>query len=120
MKNIKKITGLALTLSLVSNPSFSICSTKHRISTTQNYEIANGQREEMATVNKSFVLYMGERNTGKHTTDYIKEILNINGEETYKQDKNTLYWNTKGEDIFYQGKTDKQLPIESECRILSK
>ncbi|MGM9878419.1 MAG: hypothetical protein ACI31R_00085 [Bacilli bacterium] len=106
MKNIKKITGLALTLSLVLSPVSVFASQKTESVYTKLD--SNGQKQEITVTNHLY--YNGEK-TLKDNTE-LKEILNINGEETYKQDKNTLYWNTKGEDIFYQGKTDKQLPIE--------
>ena len=106
MKNIKKITGLALTLSLVLSPVSVFASQKTESVYTKLD--SNGQKQEITVTNHLY--YNGEK-TIKDNTE-LKEILNINGEETYKQDKNTLYWNTKGEDIFYQGKTDKQLPIE--------
>lgn len=106
MKNIKKITGLALTLSLVLSPVSVFASQKTESVYTKLD--SNGQKQEITVTNHLY--YNGEK-TLKDDTE-LKEILNINGDETYKQNKNTLYWNTKGEDIFYQGKTDKKLPIE--------
>lgn len=48
----------------------------------------------------------------------ISDLLNIentNGEETLKKDGDNLTWDTKGRDIYYQGETQKELPIE--CTI---
>lgn len=47
-------------------------------------------------------------------SDYteLKDILNINGDETYKIDNNNIVWNSNGNDIFYQGKYESDLPIE--------
>lgn len=106
MKNIKKITGLALILSLVLSPVSVFASQKTESVYTKLD--SNGQKQEITVTNHLY--YNGEKILKDNTE--LKEILNINGEETYKQDKNTLYWNTKGEDILYQGKTDKKLPIE--------
>lgn len=41
----------------------------------------------------------------------LKEILNINGEEKFKSEGTSLKWEAKKKDIYYQGKTDKELPI---------
>lgn len=42
----------------------------------------------------------------------LTEIENVNGDEKYKQSKDALVWKTKdGQDIYYQGKSSKQLPI---------
>ena len=42
---------------------------------------------------------------------YLKNILNNNGDEKFKQDENTLLWESKGKSILYQGETDKDNPI---------
>lgn len=42
----------------------------------------------------------------------LKNIMNISGDETFKQNNNKLIWNTKNKDIFYEGKTDKELPLD--------
>lgn len=44
----------------------------------------------------------------------LKEILNINGKETFTLNSNVLKWKTNGNDIFYRGKTDKEQPIDVE------
>ena len=106
MKNIKKLTGMVLSLSLVLSPVSVLAAQKtESVYTKLDY---NGKKQEVTVTNHLY--YNGEKTIQDNSE--LKEILNINGEETYKQDNNTLYWNTNGEDIFYQGKTDKKLPIE--------
>lgn len=46
----------------------------------------------------------------------LSEILNINGKETFTKDNNTLKWTCNGKDIFYQGTTSKELPIDINIR----
>lgn len=43
------------------------------------------------------------------------DIENISGDESFTQNENRLIWNANGSDIYYQGNTDKSLPIE--CKI---
>lgn len=47
---------------------------------------------------------------------YLKDILNINGEEKFDNNKNILTWESKGNNIIYEGKTDKKNPIEVEIK----
>lgn len=42
----------------------------------------------------------------------LTNIVNVKGRETYTSDGNKLTWEAAGEDIFYQGKTDKSLPVD--------
>lgn len=42
----------------------------------------------------------------------LKDIKNVKGEETFKEKDGKLTWAAKGKDIYYQGTTDKELPVE--------
>ena len=45
-------------------------------------------------------------------TTQLKDIVNVKGDETYKDNGDgTLTWDAEGSDIFYQGTTDKELPV---------
>ncbi|MCI9365331.1 MAG: hypothetical protein HFJ54_01545 [Clostridia bacterium] len=50
----------------------------------------------------------------KDVSDLLN-IENINGEEKFKQDENRLVWEAEGSDIYYQGETKKDLPID--CKV---
>ena len=55
------------------------------------------------------------KNTGKtksivDETD-LSDIENVKGEESFKQDGKQLTWNADGKDIYYQGTTNKELPV---------
>lgn len=41
----------------------------------------------------------------------LSQIYNVNGDEKFTQDGEKVNWESQGKDIYYQGKTDKQLPI---------
>ena len=41
----------------------------------------------------------------------LKGITNIKGDETFTQDGTKLTWQANGNDIYYEGTTDKQVPI---------
>ena len=46
----------------------------------------------------------------KDTSD-LEDIKNVKGDETFTQSGNDLTWSAEGKDIYYQGKTDKELPV---------
>ena len=41
----------------------------------------------------------------------LKDIKNVKGDETFTTSGDTLTWKTDGEDIYYQGTTDQDLPV---------
>ena len=41
----------------------------------------------------------------------LSDIENVKGEEDYKKKGDQLTWENKGEDIVYQGKSDRELPV---------
>lgn len=41
----------------------------------------------------------------------LEDISNTKGEEEFTQDGKELTWNTASDDIYYQGKTDKESPV---------
>ena len=45
----------------------------------------------------------------------LLNIKNVNGDEKFTQNENELVWSANGSDIYYQGETQKELPIE--CKV---
>ena len=41
----------------------------------------------------------------------LKDITNVKGDETFTQNGDEIIWEAKGKDIYYQGTTDKELPV---------
>ena len=48
----------------------------------------------------------------------LLNIKNTNGEETFTQDGSKLIWNANKNDIYYEGQSEKELPVE--CKIKYK
>lgn len=104
MKKINKLIVIVLILGLFSPITTLALSKKETIYTTIDY---NGK------VNKTFInnhLYLQDKGVVEDETN-LKNIMNINGDETYKLKNNRLIWNSEGKDIFYRGKTNKELPL---------
>ncbi len=67
-----------------------------------------GNEVEKIVNNELILNYKGK----VRDNSYLKDILNINGEEKFNNNKNMLTWESKGNNIIYEGKTDKKNPIE--------
>lgn len=46
----------------------------------------------------------------------LTDITNVKGDETFSQSGASVEWNTEGKDIYYQGKTTKELPVSVQIR----
>ncbi|MBC8534773.1 hypothetical protein [Yeguia hominis] len=99
-------------------------------SSSQNQETAAGT-SEAGTAGKTETVYVMTGADGKvsnvivsdwlsnptaenQITDYteLTDVTNVKGDETYTVDaKGNYVWNAGGNDIYYQGKTDKELPV---------
>ena len=54
--------------------------------------------------------YQGDKSLNDKTD--LKSIKNVKGDETYvKNSDGTITWNADGNDIYYQGKTNTELPV---------
>lgn len=42
----------------------------------------------------------------------LSDITNVKGEETFDKSGNSMKWNTSGKDIYYQGKSEQELPVD--------
>ena len=60
-----------------------------------------GKEVEKVINNELKLNYKGE----VKDNSYLKDILNINGNEKFTTDENTLTWESKGKSILYEGKS---------------
>lgn len=107
MRKNKKLALFSLGLALVSLSSVDV-------EALTRAETVYGKLETNGT---SKYIYVNERllnDAGLNEIDdytVLKNILNINGEETYKIDGDKITWESNGNDIFYQGTYEDSLPI---------
>ena len=70
---------------------------------------ANGE-EKTVIVSDWLKNFSGEAKI-KDATD-LTDVENVKGNETYQQGKkHNITWNANGNDIYYQGSSDKNLPV---------
>lgn len=109
MRNIK-ILAIAILVSLQVVPAFATTSTLERTQTVYTIMDWSGKTEETSVVN-----WIRARNyTGLPVIDKpeLREATILEGNIKPEERNGSLVWNIKGDkDIYYTGKTDKQLPV---------
>ncbi len=107
VKNVKKLALWFLILGLSFQPLSVFALTKKE---TVYTKLNSDGTIQSTLVNEQLV------NTEKLDTleDYsiLESIINTNNDNTFTQDGTKLTWNALGKDVFYQGKTNKELPIQ--------
>lgn len=101
----KKYLGLGLALLLIPVNTFALSKSE----TVYSYIDYSGHPYNTTVTNQ-----LSFNKTESEDETELKNILNINGNETFEQKDGKLLWKTSGKDIFYEGTTDKTLPIETE------
>lgn len=112
MKNNKlKLAGISLLLltSFYSMPVSAL--TKNE---TVYAKLNNDGSVKNITVNE-YLNNLNNNDILEDETDLI-DIINNNGKEEYKINGNKISWYTKGNDIYYQGKSNKELPIKLDIK----
>lgn len=108
-KGLKIISG-ALLLTMTAYTAPVLAYTKDE--TVYSKLDANGSKYQ--TIVSTHLKNNNEDETLKDLSDLLN-ITNTNGDETFKQDGNSLIWQANKEDIYYEGESQKDLPIE--CNV---
>lgn len=72
---------------------------------------ASGQKQNVIV--SDWLKNSGVNGTLKDVSD-LTDIQNTKGDESFSQDGSELSWDAKEKDIYYQGTTDKELPVGME------
>lgn len=107
MKKSGKIITVISIISILITP-FTNVSAKTKNETVYTNLDSYGNVKKSSITNH---LFINEKSQIEDETE-LKEILNINGEESYQINEKGITWNTFGKDIFYRGVIEKTLPIE--------
>lgn len=107
MKKRNKLIYPLILSGLLLTPAFSVnaLTKKETVYTNLNYA---GSTIKSSVTNHLFVR---EQKEIKDETE-LKDILNINGVETYTMKEDQIIWNGNNKDIFYRGNIEKDLPIK--------
>ena len=106
MKNKNVKVALLLISGMLLLPSNTMALTKNE---TVYGKLENNGNVRNMYVNEQII----NKNKENELKDYseLKDILNINGDEEYTIKDGNIIWKSKGNDIFYQGKLEKKLPV---------
>lgn len=106
MKNKNVKVALLLISGMLLLPSNTMALTKNE---TVYGKLENNGNVRNMYVNEQII----NKNKENELKDYseLKDILNINGDEEYTIKDGNIIWKSKGNDIFYQGKLEKELPV---------
>ena len=109
MKNlIKKITAITLVIGQV------LLASSNLLAVTKEETVYS----KLDTTGKSYQTVVSNHIKNTEYLEEIKdlsdllEIENLSEDNTYTQNGNVIVWNAKGKDIYYNGKFEKELPIE--------
>ena len=108
MKKTKLITSLTVASALVMGsvvPAFAYSKEE-----TVYIKLKTNGTEKTTVVSQHLINDQKETILEDQTT--LTNVKNMNGKETFKQNGETITWQTSdGQDIYYQGKTKASLPI---------
>lgn len=107
MKKVYKLLTMMVTLSIAVSPLNVFALTK----TETVYTTLNGYGEVSKSTVSNHLSFIGDQEIQDET--YLKEILNINGDENFTLKEDKLAWENKGKDIFYQGEYKENYPIKT-------
>lgn len=79
------------------------------------YSKINSRGENYQTIVSTHIENKEESDLIQDITDLLK-IENTKGEEEFTQDGNALIWKADKKDIYYQGESQKELPVECEVK----
>ena len=108
MKKYNKIIFGVLSLGIVFAPwSVEALKKNEMVYTKLGYD---GQ--VMRTNVTNHLSFVGIRDVEDETE--LERVMNLSGNETFDQVGNKITWNSRGNDIFYSGIVEKNMPIETE------
>lgn len=102
---IKKIFSAMLVSSLILPMSTLALTKTESVFTTLN---TDGTLDKL-TVTNHIKVKTKEELLDQSDLDNIK---NVNGNETFSKDDNNIIWKSDGKDIYYQGTTNKEMPLD--------
>ena len=104
MKNVKRLGTILLTGAILT--------TTIPVNALEKNETVYSKLNNDGSV-KSTVVSEYLKNSDETINDVtnLTNILNINGNEKFKIDGTNITWDAKGKDIYYQGETEAELPV---------
>lgn len=114
-RNIKRIGQCALSSALIlslvlSNGSFIEAKKISKQESVYVNAAADGTTSQVTVAN--WLKGAGLINGNITDKSNLKNIKNVKGNETFTQSGDTIDWNASGKDIYYQGESSQELPVD--------
>ena len=107
------ISGLLVTSLVVSNGAYA---NAQKISKNESVYVNADESGATTKITVSnWLKNAGINGTIKDESD-LKDIHNVKGDETFTQNGDDVQWSAGSNDIYYQGTTDKELPVGVEIK----
>ena len=74
------------------------------------YVIAESNGKKTNTIVSDHLINQDDKATIEDASD-LENITNVKGDESFTQNGNAITWQADGNDIYYQGTTEKEIPI---------
>ena len=103
--------GLAVSMAglMGTMPVFAVDPADQRVSKDETVYVnadASGTEQEITVSREN----AGTQKNLKDETE-LENVKNVKGDETFEESGDAITWQTNGADIYYQGTTEKQLPV---------
>lgn len=107
------ISGLLVTSLVVSNGAYA---NAQKISKDESVYVNADESGETTKITVSNWLKNAGINGTINDESDLKDIQNVKGDETFTQNGDDVQWSAGSNDIYYQGTTDKELPVGVEIK----
>ncbi len=119
--NIKKITASSLALLMTLSSSQLIKAEEEDTDTVEKDETVYAFLTSDGSLKSSTVSEWLHHEGGFNNVQdesILSDITNIKGDEAIEQNGSSLVWNSSSDDIYYQGTTNKELPLSMQVTYL--
>ena len=108
-KAVASTTAVVLSACMVAAPALTVDSAAPEKEETVYVNMDASGNVEKITVSDWLKNAAGSAELSDSSS--LSDIKNVKGDETFTQDGEKLTWQADGSDIYYQGTTDKELPV---------
>lgn len=109
-----KIIAVALSLMIVAGTAAPVCAVENKDTSVSKeetvYVIANQDGNADKIIVSEWLKNTSKKSLIKDFTE-LKKIENVKGQESFTQKDGKGTWNAQGNDIYYQGEIQKELPV---------
>ncbi len=112
-KRITRILTIVMVLSIITS---SIAFAEGKVIKEETVYVNLNNKGEAQDITSSIWLHSDSLLKNVKDKTVLKEVTNVKGDEVPRIEDGKLIWESEKKDIYYQGITDKELPIKTEIK----